>query len=152
MCRNPSIFACSHHIDIGVILRTHPIRGETHSTQCQLRGCNNIPSCSLLNRRTVSGRAAGNKPRTQKQTRNCTNSIVALQDQYSYKAPTTNHYIKKKQKNIPSFSSRTAPIAHSFCEVCTWHDLHILVTAPFVAIRKPERHVRKASHCGSKQQ
>jgi len=22
-------------------------------------------------------------------------------------------------------------IAHSFCEVCTWHNLHILVTAPF---------------------
>ena len=33
--------------------------------------------------------------------------------------------------NIPSFLQRTAPIACSFCEVCTWHDLHILVTAPF---------------------
>jgi len=31
---------------------------------------------------------------------------------------------------------RTAPIARSFCEVCTWHDLHILVTAPFCCDRK----------------
>jgi len=28
-------------------------------------------------------------------TRNCTNSVVALQDQCSYKAPTTNHHMKK---------------------------------------------------------
>ena len=59
--------------------------------------------CSLLTRRTVCGRAAGNTPRTQKQTewsesRNCTNSVLALQDHCSYKAPTTNHHIK--QKNI----------------------------------------------------
>ena len=33
--------------------------------------------------------------------------------------------------NNISFSQRTAPIARSFCEGCTWHDLHILVTAPF---------------------
>jgi len=51
----------------------------------------------------VCGRAAGNTPRTQKQTewsesRNCTNSVLALQDHCSYKAPTTNHHIK--QKNI----------------------------------------------------
>jgi len=55
---------------------------------------------SLLTRRTVCGRAAGNPPRTQKQaewneTRNCTNSALALQDHCSYKAPTTNHHIKK---------------------------------------------------------
>jgi len=39
-------------------------------------------------------------------------------------------------KNIPSFLQRTAPIARSFCEVCTWHNLHILVTAPFCCDRK----------------
>jgi len=55
--------------------------------------------CSLLTRRTVCGRAAGNTPRTQKQTelnetRNCTKSVVALHDHCSYKAPTTNHHIK----------------------------------------------------------
>jgi len=33
--------------------------------------------------------------------------------------------------NIPSFSQRTALIACSFCEGCTWHNLHILVTAPY---------------------
>jgi len=32
--------------------------------------------------------------------------------------------------NIPSFLQRTAPIACSFCEGCTWLDLHTLVTAP----------------------
>jgi len=36
--------------------------------------------CSLLTRCTVCGRAAGNTPRTQNQTRNCTNSVVAQQD------------------------------------------------------------------------
>jgi len=33
--------------------------------------------------------------------------------------------------NISSFSQRTALIARYFCEKCTLHDLHILVTAPF---------------------
>jgi len=51
--------------------------------------------CNLLTRRAVCGRAAGNTPRTQKQARNCSNSVVALQDHCSYKAPTTNHHIKK---------------------------------------------------------
>jgi len=32
----------------------------------------------------------------------------------------------------PFFLQQTAPIARSFCEGCTWHDLHILVTAPFL--------------------
>ena len=32
--------------------------------------------------------------------------------------------------NVPSFLLWTAPIAHSFCEGCTWHHLHILVKAP----------------------
>jgi len=57
--------------------------------------------------------------------------------------------------NIPSFLQWTTPIAHSFCEGFTQHDLHILVKAVqhhFVAIGKPELHVRKASQCGSKQQ
>ena len=57
--------------------------------------------CSFLTMRTVCRRAAGNTPRTQKQTewnetRNCTNSVVALLDHCSYKVPTTNHHIKKK--------------------------------------------------------
>ena len=56
--------------------------------------------CSLLTRRTVYGRAAGNTPRTQNQPsetepRNCTISVLALQDHCSYKAPTTNHHIKE---------------------------------------------------------
>jgi len=34
-------------------------------------------------------------------------------------------------KNITSFLQQTAPITCSFCEGWTWHDLHILVTAPF---------------------
>ena len=38
--------------------------------------------------------------------------------------------------NIPPFLQRTTPIARSFCEGCTWHDLHILVTAPFCCDRK----------------
>ena len=33
------------------------------------------------------------------------------------------------QQHSP-FSHWTAPITHSFCEDCTWHHLHILVTAP----------------------
>jgi len=37
---------------------------------------------------------------------------------------------------ISSFLQRTAPIARSFCEVCTWHDLHILATAPFCCDQK----------------
>ena len=33
--------------------------------------------------------------------------------------------------NIPTFLQRTAPITHSFCKGCTWHDLHVFVTATF---------------------
>ena len=44
--------------------------------------------CSLLTRRTMCGRTAGNTPRTQKQTRNCKNSVVALQDHCSQKKST----------------------------------------------------------------
>jgi len=39
-------------------------------------------------------------------------------------------------ENIPSFLQRTAPIACAFCESCTWHGLHILVTAPFYCDQK----------------
>jgi len=53
--------------------------------------------------------------------------------------------------NISSFLPRTALMARSFCEGFTWHDLHILVTAPFCCDRKSEGHMRKASHRGSKQ-
>jgi len=38
--------------------------------------------------------------------------------------------------NIPSFLQQTAPIACSFYEGFTQHDLHILVTAPFCCDRK----------------
>ena len=38
--------------------------------------------------------------------------------------------------NIPSFLRRTAPIARSFCEGFTQHNLHILVTTPFCCDRK----------------
>jgi len=57
--------------------------------------------CSLPTRRTMYARAAGSTHRTQKnewtETRNCTNSVSALQDHCSHKAPTTNHHIKKKR-------------------------------------------------------
>jgi len=46
----------------------------------------------------------------------------------------------------------TTPIARSLCECCTWHDLHILVTAPFWCNRKARVANAQASHCGSKQQ
>ena len=38
--------------------------------------------------------------------------------------------------NIPPFLQWTALITCSLCEGCTWHDLHILVTAPFCCDRK----------------
>jgi len=45
-----------------------------------------------------------------------------------------NHTLKQRQprncNNVPSFSQWTTLIARSFCEGCTWHHLHILVTAP----------------------
>jgi len=57
--------------------------------------------CSLPTRRTMYARAAGSTHRTQKnewtETRNCTNSVSALQDHCSHKAPTTNHHIKKNE-------------------------------------------------------
>jgi len=42
------------------------------------------------------------------------------------------------RNNIPSFLQRTASIACSFCEGFTWHELHILVTAPFYCDRKAQ--------------
>ena len=59
--------------------------------------------CSLLTRRTVYGRAAGNSPRTTTIINKWNetwktwkrNSVMALQDHCSYKAPTTNHHIKQ---------------------------------------------------------
>jgi len=66
--------------------------------------------CSLLTRRTVCGRAAGNTPRSQTQTewhesRNWTNSVLALQDHCCYKAPTTNHHIIQTSKWMASYRS-----------------------------------------------
>ena len=40
--------------------------------------------------------------------------------------------------NNPSILQRTTLIPLSFCEDCTWHDLHILVTAPFCCDRKAQ--------------
>ena len=37
-----------------------------------------------------------------------------------------------------SFLQQPTPIACSFCEGCTWHDLHILITAPFCCDRKAQ--------------
>jgi len=54
--------------------------------------------------------------------------------------------------NIPSFLQRTTLIARSFLKAelgttsTSWSQHHC------VAIGNPKRHVRKASHCGSKQQ
>jgi len=81
--------------------------------------------CSLLTRRTVCGRAAGNTPRTQKQTewnetRYCTNSIGVLQDHCSYKAPTATTISKKESKlasletelQLQATENRKATIMH----------------------------------------
>ena len=38
--------------------------------------------------------------------------------------------------NIPSLLQRTAPIVCSYCNSSTWHNLHILVTAPFCCDRR----------------
>jgi len=65
-------------------------------------------------------------------------------------AHSTQHH-QRGCNNIPSFLQRTAPIARSLCGGWPWHDLHILVTARFCCDRKSERHVHKASQCGSKQ-
>jgi len=46
----------------------------------------------------------------------------------------TQHH--RRGCNIPSFLQRTASIARSLCEGWPWHDLHILVTAPFCCDRK----------------
>ena len=53
--------------------------------------------------------------------------------------------------NIPSFLQQTTSIAHSFCESCTWHNLHILVAAPFCCDRKAWGQVHEAWQCNSKQ-
>ena len=58
-----------------------------------------------------------------------------------------------KGYNNISFLQWTTLFARSFCEGYTWHDLHILVTAPFWCDWKARvARVRKASHCSSKQQ
>jgi len=59
-------------------------------------------NCSLLTSRTMYGRASGNTTRKQNkpsenEPRNCTNSVLALQDLCSYQASTTNHHIKQSQ-------------------------------------------------------
>jgi len=44
---------------------------------------------------------------------------------------TFNATLTETSQQYPPYLQRTALIARSFCEVCTYHDLHILVTAPF---------------------
>jgi len=52
----------------------------------------------------------------------------------------------------PFYNERTAPIECSFCEGFTEHISTSWSQHHFVAIRMLKWHVRKASHCGSKQQ
>jgi len=49
---------------------------------------------------------------------------------------TFNATLTETSQQYPPYLQRTALIARSFCEVCTYHDLHILVTAPFWCDRK----------------
>ena len=42
----------------------------------------------------------------------------------------STQYQLRSCNNVPSFLQWIPPIAHSFCEGCTWHHLHILVKAP----------------------
>jgi len=93
--RDHSIIACSFHIYMGIILRTHPIHGESH-IQCN------------------------------------TNREVATTTPSFYNKPHRSHVLFVKSAPGTNFTS--------------WSKHH------FVAIRKTERQVRKASHCGSKQQ
>jgi len=44
-------------------------------------------------------------------------------------ALSTQHQLRS-YNNVPSFLLWTVPVAHSFCEGCTWHHLHILVKGP----------------------
>jgi len=48
------------------------------------------------------------------ETRNCTNSVMALQDHCSYKAPTTNHHIKQTRRirKVTSRHGRPQKIFH----------------------------------------
>ena len=62
----------------------------------------------------------------------------------------TQHH-QRGCNNIPSFLQRTAPIARSLCEGWPWHNLHILVTAPFCCDRKSWAAYAQTSHCGSNQ-
>jgi len=53
---------------------------------------------------------------------------------HTFRSWWTMHPVQRQPRvcnNIPSFLQWTAPIARSFCEGFTQHDLHILVTAPF---------------------
>jgi len=105
-----------------------------HTAQSQFRerfGCREFPVHSMIYRRVNKFRTHGtvhnlnHKVSLYKVSRRCKTIVVIKRQQQT----TTS-------KKIPSFSQRIAPIACSFCEVCTWHDLHILVTAPFCCDRK----------------
>jgi len=80
---------------MGVVLRSHPVRGESHI------------------QRNANGQVATTYPPF-------------------YKEPHQSHVLCVKVAPAMTFTS--------------WSQYH------FVAIGKPEQHVRKASYCGSKQQ
>jgi len=93
-CHDHSIVACSCHVD-SVFLRSHPIRGESHS---QHNATGEVATASLL----------------------------------FYNEPHGSHVLCVNAELSTTSTS--------------WSHHH------FVAIRKPEQHLRKASHCDSKQQ
>ena len=66
------------------------------------------------------------------------------------------HSTKRQRRgcnNIPSFLQRTALIARSFLwRLNLARPPHLGHSTILLRSEKPERHVRKASHCGSKQQ
>ena len=97
--------------------------------------------CSLFTRRTVCGRAVGNKPRTEKQTewnesRNCTNSMVALQDRCSYKTPTTNQHITWLIYNCPLsawLADSEVPFGQFSCvDLLTAQQVYLLISFLFL--------------------
>jgi len=68
----------------------------------------------------------------------CLNHIWCCSS-HTFRSWWTTHSAQSQRRgcnNIPSFLQQTTPIACSLCEGCTWHDLHILVTAPFCCDQK----------------
>ena len=68
-----------------------------------------------------------------------------------------NHTLTQRQQrgynNIASFLQGNAQFTRYFCEVCAWHDLYILVTAPICCDQKSQTTcVQSFTLCGNKQQ